>query len=323
MRNSIPIPLLGLGTGGLRVGDGVGGAYDTIANALHLGYRTLDLAREYKNEHLIPAILNNRPEPPKLDGLKIPLPDLLGIPIRSDLFIITKVWPTHLGFWPTTESIEASLANLETTYIDSYLLHWPSCNPNVDWMHCQDSIDPEGTWIQSWKALERAYAEGRVQSIGVSNFDIKLLNELLEISSIKPHIVQNYAAIGTEQDASGVALDLEVREWCKQNNVLYIPYAQTRNLKEKGMVNKLAFFKPSRPGKDLLHYNLDAAAMNHKKSRLACVLRFFVQTGAAIIPRASNLEHLIENMRVTEFELTAAEMESFGWIQNAEIEMDL
>lgn len=323
MRNGVPLPLLGLGTGGLRLEDGEGGAYSTIANAMHLGYRTFDLAREYQNEHLIAQIMKNPPEPPSLTQIDEPHPTMKGIPPRFDMFFISKVWPTHLGFWPTTESIEASLDSMDFNYIDSYLLHWPSCNKKVEWMHCEDTIDPSGTWMQSWKALERAYSEGKLNSIGVSNFDVNLLDQLLEMAVVKPHIVQNYAAIGTEKDASGTALDLEVRAWCRRHGVVYMPYAQTRNLSYKGKVNKLSSRKPPRPGRDLLHYNLDAAAFKHKRTRLACVLRFFLQTGAAIIPRASKLSHLVDNLKVFDFEMSQIELESLGWEEFPEQEQEM
>ena len=74
-------------------------------------------------------------------------------------------------------------------------------------MHCETKKDPDGTWRESWKALEKAYAEGRVMCIGVSNFDVNLLEELLDIAAVKPHVVQNYAAPGS--------VDIDVRKWCR------------------------------------------------------------------------------------------------------------
>jgi diketogulonate reductase-like aldo/keto reductase len=118
---------------------------------------------------------------------------------RREVFLQSKVWPTQLGFGPTSRAIAASLQQLGTAYIDQYMLHWPRygarqggvqchpvfttscafrCDPAVEWMHCWDSEDPAGTWRESYRALEKGVAEGRVRSIGVSNFDLRLLSEL-------------------------------------------------------------------------------------------------------------------------------------------------
>jgi len=309
LRNSVPMPLLGLGTGGLRADE----MPQTIANALHLGYRTLDLAREYKNEGIVANVLSDRPDAIQSDFDKIkPSPHLLGIPTRSDVFIISKVWPTDLGFWPTADALVTSLRELKTNYIDGYLLHWPTCDATVSWMHCETSINPNFNWQQSWKALERAYAEGRVQSIGVSNFNVEQLNELLSFAAVKPHIVQNYASLGADE-VEGVTLDLEVRQWCDEHNVVYIPYATNRNLKNKGLVTSPPRAAVARAKG--VHGALDVASYTHKKSRHSTVLRFFLQTGAAIIPRASSVKHLVENLDVPSWQLTDSEMEKLGWIQ--------
>jgi Aldo/keto reductase family len=108
MRNNIPIPQIGLGTGGIYLEE----SKETIATAFGLGYRFLDLAREYGNEYIVPQVFAEyRNE---------------TMPVRQDVFLQTKVWPTQLGFIPTMRAIETSLAELQTSYIDAYLLHWPS-----------------------------------------------------------------------------------------------------------------------------------------------------------------------------------------------------
>ena len=108
LRNGLIMPLMGLGTGGLYPEQ----TFDTLVTSQRLGYRLFDLAREYNNEEIFSQVLDLAREDHSL-------------PLRDDLFIETKVWPTHLGFFPTSDSIETSLQHLNTNYIDLYLLHWP------------------------------------------------------------------------------------------------------------------------------------------------------------------------------------------------------
>ena len=108
LRNGLPMPSLGLGTGGLDPDR----LHDTITTSLRLGYRLFDLAREYRNEYVFRDIL--------IDYANDPL-----VPKREEIFLESKVWPTELGFDPTSRAVEASLFEIETNYVDLYLLHWP------------------------------------------------------------------------------------------------------------------------------------------------------------------------------------------------------
>lgn len=108
LRNGIPMPYLGLGTGGIYREE----TFGVVSQALAKGYRVLDLAREYGNEHIIAEIF-------------LATKDTPNFPRREEIFLETKVWPTDLGFLPTTDAIEASLRSLRTNYIDLYLIHWP------------------------------------------------------------------------------------------------------------------------------------------------------------------------------------------------------
>jgi diketogulonate reductase-like aldo/keto reductase len=165
------------------------------------------------------------------------------------------------------------------------------CNPEVSWMHCENAVDKEGLWIQSYMAMERAYAEGRVASLGVSNFDIKLLLEMAPIVNIVPHVVQNFAEVGN--------MDLDVRVWCSENGVVFMPYSTQQDL--------------SRLHEELQH-GINVMSQNHGVSPHVIVTRFFLQTGAAMIPRTTNLEHMLENLEtVMTFQLADDEMHFLGW----------
>lgn len=158
-------------------------------------------------------------------------------------------------------------------------------------MHCEDTKDSDAIWNESWRALEKAYAEGRVMSIGVSNFNETLLGEVTGFSSIRPHVVQNWAEVGH--------LDEEVRSWCFKNDAVYQPYASVRNLHQ---------LSPEYRGK------LAKIAEAKKTSPHAASLKFFLQTGAAGVPRSAREEHLRENIEVFKMEdLTLDEMKDLGW----------
>lgn len=158
-------------------------------------------------------------------------------------------------------------------------------------MHCQDTIDPKGTWRESWFALEKAYAEGRILSLGFSNANIDILNELMEIGTILPHVIQNWSELGN--------LDLLVREWCEDHQVVYQPYASIRNIRfQSQQIRSISQLLARK-------YNVTEYDVN---------LRFFLQTGASIIPRASHYDHLENNIRKPfEWSLEKSEMEELGW----------
>jgi Aldo/keto reductase family len=108
LRNNIPMPTMGLGTGGLQPGEQT---TETLTTALGLGYRLFDLAREYNNEKAFAEVVRAH--------------EAEGSVYRNEIFIESKVWPTELGYQPTTDAIHTSLELLNSNYIDLYLLHWP------------------------------------------------------------------------------------------------------------------------------------------------------------------------------------------------------
>ena len=125
------------------------------------------------------------------------------------------------------------------------------------------------------------------------------------------------SSLGADETET-VSLDLEVRQWCEMHNAVYMPYATNRNLKDKGIVSSAPRASVARAKG--VHGALDVAAYTHKTSRHAVVLKFFLQTGAAIIPRASSMAHLYENLVASVLTLTTAEMEKLGWITPEEYE---
>jgi diketogulonate reductase-like aldo/keto reductase len=166
-------------------------------------------------------------------------------------------------------------------------------------MHCETTVDPEGTWKGSWRALEKAYSEGVLNSIGVSNFNGDLLKELLEYAIIKPHIIQNFAEPGR--------MDLEVRQLCAKHKIVYQPYASGRNIR---------FLSQD------IQASLNRMATKYSTTPYAVILKFLVQTGnLAAIPRTNNVDHLAPNLQVFDWTLDNEEMEALGWRNDASAEL--
>lgn len=151
--NGIEMPWLGFGVH--RAGSG-SEVLTAIKCALQAGYRSIDTATYYQNEHRVgEAIIES------------------GIS-REEIFLTTKVWNTDQGYRSTIKAFETSLEKLQTNYLDLYLIHWPQA----------------GTTFETWKAMEELYEKGLIRAIGVCNFLIPHLKRLMENSRIKPMVNQ-------------------------------------------------------------------------------------------------------------------------------------
>ncbi len=146
-------------------------------SSLDLGYRSIDTAALYGNEESVGQ------------GIKES-----GIP-REELFITTKVWNTDQGYESTLAAFEKSIKKLHLDYIDLYLIHWPV----------------KGKYIETWKALEKLYQEGKVKAIGVSNFQVHHLKDLVANSTEKPVVNQ--------VELHPRLIQEEVRTYCKQMDI--------------------------------------------------------------------------------------------------------
>jgi diketogulonate reductase-like aldo/keto reductase len=129
---------------------------NAIKCALDVGYRSIDTATYYQNEHRVGQVVA-----------------ACGIP-REEIFLTSKVWNTDQGYRSTIEAFESSLEKLQTNYLDLYLIHWPQ----------------PGTTFETWRAMEELYEKGKIRAIGVSNFMIPHLERLMENSRIKPMVNQ-------------------------------------------------------------------------------------------------------------------------------------
>lgn len=159
--NNIQIPMLGYGTYKTAADEE---GLQMIKDAIKAGYRHIDTAQGYKNEHLVGQAIRES-----------------GIP-RNQFFVTTKVWNDNQGYDKTKESIEESLNKLNIDYIDLLLIHWPiPQGKNDEWKKLNQ---------ETWKAMEEYYDAGLIKAIGVSNFLEHHLNNLLESARIMPMVNQ-------------------------------------------------------------------------------------------------------------------------------------
>jgi len=265
LSNGVRYPIVGFGTGGLHARV----AGKQVENAMNAGYVLIDTSQAYKNEREIGNYLARK-----------------GKNARDDMFLQSKVWPTHLGYRETIEVLEDSLANMRTAYLDSFLIHWPECIENVDWMDCSGVVNVNGTWQSSWQALRKYYSEGKLMSIGVSNFDVGQIHEAMQTGT-PPHIVQNF------MDFWEVSPELE---YCKKHDIFLQAYASLRPLAQ---------------GKRAEQEGLLVALTHvYNKSKYQIANRAILQQGCGVIPRTKAKSRLRENINIFDFMLSERELKA-------------
>ena len=223
--------------------------YDAITTALKTGVRLIDTAYMYRNEEEVGRAIRDS-----------------GVP-REEIFVITKLYPNQ--FSQPEEAIEQALKKLNIGYIDMMLLHHPGHDD-----------------VKAYKAVEKAVAAGKVRSIGLSNWYVEELEELLPQVSIMPALVQN-----------------EIHPYYQENDV--IPFIQQQGIVVQG------WYPLGGRGHTQSLLNdpvITKIAQAHGKSAAQVILRWNLQKGVVVIPGSSNPAHIKENTELYDFELTAEEM---------------
>lgn len=218
----------------------------SVLSALQCGYRLIDTANAYVNEKAVGRAM-------KRSGLK-----------REEIFLETKLWPS---FYEQGDAVEKTLQRLDTDYIDLLLIHQPA-----------------GNYVAGYRLMEKAYKEGKVKAIGLSNFNEKQIQEILDICEVKPAVLQT-----------------EVH-----------PYSQEKKLKEfldkEGIVIQ-AWYPLGHGDKALIHEPLfTELGKKYGKSNAQIILRWHIQDGNIVIPGSKNPAHIKDNFDLFDFTLTDDEM---------------
>lgn len=253
------IPSIGFGTYKATEQEGI----ESVKQALQNGYRLLDGAAKYENEEAVGIGI-------KESGIA-----------REEIFVTTKVWRENLGYEQTKKAVKTSLKKLQLDYIDLYLIHWPANFKNFgnDWKNVN---------AETWRAMEELQKEGKLKSIGVSNFWIEHLDALLETAKITPAINQIEFHPGYWQ--------AELKNYCDSKNII------------------IEAWSPLARGRVFTNELLREIAEKHQKSISQICLRWCVQHGVIPIPKSTTLERIKDNIDVFNFELTTEEMEQINQI---------
>ncbi|UVH51772.1 aldo/keto reductase [Pseudomonas sp. CBS] len=254
LNDGVQIPQLGFGVWKL---DDIQ-AYEASRAALAAGYRHLDTAMSYGNEAGV--------------GRAVAECELL----REHIFITTKLWNTEQGFDSTLRAFDASMQRLGLETLDLYLIHW--------------AIPKKSAYRDTWKAFVRLKQEGRVRSIGVSNFNVEHLVHIIDDTGVVPSVNQ----IEIHPDFNQANLS----KWCH----------------ERGITT--ASWSPLGQGGDLLKMPLFAEiAQRHGKTPAHVILRWHLQNGHVPIPRSTNAERMAANLNVFDFELSSHELKAIAHLK--------
>ncbi|MDH4222862.1 MAG: aldo/keto reductase [candidate division Zixibacteria bacterium] len=244
LNNGVEMPVFGLGTYQTLAKD----TKDAVLYALEIGYRLIDTASMYENEKEVGGAIRKS-----------------GIP-REDIFVTTKLWNSDHGYERALKAFEKSLKNLGSKYIDLYLIHWPV----------------QGLRNDSWKALEKLLKDGKCRAIGVSNYMIQHLQELLKNSATAPAV----------------------------NQVEFSPYLYLKDLLDfcNSQKIQLESYSPLTKGHKLNDPKLKSSASKYCRTPAQILIRWALQKGVVVIPKSSKKERIKENAEVFDFSITPEDM---------------
>lgn len=258
LSNGVGIPILGFGTYKMEDDEIV---LNSVREAIKAGYRHIDTASFYKNEE---NVGNGIREGLKHTGLK-----------KKDIFVTTKVWNTEQGYENTLNAFNNSLQRLNMDYVDLYLIHWPVTKDYAD------------TWQsrikETWKAMEKLYKEGKIRAIGVSNFLVHHLEELMSNCEIKPMVNQIEFHPGHNQK--------ETIKFCKKHEIV------------------VEAWSPLGRGVILENEFLSEIAKRYNRTIAQICLRWIIQQGIVALPKSVTLERIKSNFEIFDFELSEEDMD--------------
>src|SRR4051794_20617188 len=254
LNNGVEMPQLGFGVFLVPADEVV----EPVRAALEAGYRLIDTAKLYANEEGVGRAVRDS-----------------GVP-RDEVFVTTKVWNSDHGFDSTLRAFDESMRLLGLDVLDLYLVHWP--------------VPARDRYVDTWRALERLYADGRVRAIGVSNFTEAHLRRLLDETDVVPVVNQ-----------------VELHPW--------FPQTELRAFHAEHDIRTEAW-GPLGRGQGLLDTPVVAdTAKAHGRTPAQVVLRWHVQLGNIVIPKSVHSDRIRENAQIFDFTLDDAAMAALSSLQ--------
>jgi diketogulonate reductase-like aldo/keto reductase len=261
LSNGVQIPAVGLGTFRIRGEE----AERVVKCAVEeCGYKLIDTAGIYRNEAAIGKVLK------ELD-------------CRQDIFLTSKLSPHHQGYKEALNAFQRSLNDLQVSYLDLYLIHWPGKSG-------QKVEDPNNKEAReaSWKALVELYERGKIRAIGVSNYSIRHLEQHEDSKMPLPHVVQNEYHPLLAKDP--------VPEWCKSRGIVFQSYS---TLGEGQLVKQVEQYPA-----------LKEMSEKYSVTTSQLLLRWSLQKGIPVVPKSTNGIHLKQNLDLYDFEIQADDVSS-------------
>ncbi len=254
LNNGVTMPQLGFGVFQVSTQD----TLDAVAEALRVGYRSIDTAAAYGNEEPVGRAVAES-----------------GVP-RDELFVTTKLWNSDQGYDEALRAFDTSLGKLGLDRLDLYLIHWPAA--------------VRDRYVDSWRALGKLLADGRVRAIGVSNFQPSHLERVIEATGTVPAVNQ-----------------IELHPRLQQEPL-------RRFHAEHGIVTEA--WSPLAQGGDLLRDDVLAAiAAKHGRTPAQVVLRWHLQLGNVVIPKSVTPSRIAENFALSGFELDQADLDRIATLE--------
>jgi 2,5-diketo-D-gluconate reductase A len=247
------MPQIGLGTFLMPPGD----TQRLVESAIDAGYRHIDTAKFYENEAEVGAAVRAR---------------------RETIFVTTKLWRDDMGYDAALRAFDRSFDQLGLDWLDLYLIHWPE--PQTE------------RYVESWKALVRLREEGRVKSIGVSNFTMAHLEHIIDETGVIPAVNQVECHPRFQQ--------VELRAFCEENGIAVTSWS------------------PLGRGTVLDDPEIARIAAKHGKSPGQVILRWHLDQGLIVIPKASSSARLAENLAVTGFALDEEDLAAIARLDEAD-----
>ncbi|XP_070557272.1 aldo-keto reductase family 1 member B1-like [Ptychodera flava] len=280
LSNGMKMPQMGLGTWMIKPHEAVA----AVKAAIDAGYRHIDTAYVYDNEEQI--------------GQAIKEVIAEGKVKREELFIVTKLAIQYLSPERVREGFYKSLKMLQLDYVDLYLIHSPTAVQYIEDHPLPTNekgellIDVDVDYVDTWKEMEKLVDEGLTRSIGVSNFNEKQIERVLHVAKHKP--------VNNQIELNPYFIRQQLVSFCQSKGIVVTSYSSLG-----------APDKASEGGPDILSDPVvKAMGEKYNRSPAQILLRYPVNRGCAVIPKSLNPEHMKENMKIFEFELSAEDVKS-------------
>ena len=252
LSNGVEIPSVGLGTWLSKEED----AYNAVKWALEAGYRHIDTAAIYGNETAVGRAIKDS---------KVP---------REEIFVTTKLWNSDQGYESTLKAFDSSLEKLGLEYVDLYLIHWFKGYDKA---------------LKTWKAFEEIYKSSKAKAIGVSNYNVHHIMNIVDNCEIKPMINQVETHVELQNNF--------LQEYCASEGIVLEAYAPLMSRNVKDLLKK---------------EELITIAAKYKKTVPQVAVKWLNQRGIVALPKSINQGRIISNFDVHDFELSPEDMETIG-----------